>query len=72
MSFFDKLWEHWPKIVRFEIHDGDCNLLDVRYGTIYSYNEIMDMGSKYAQEAMRKVPNENQPDECYWRYEVLR
>lgn len=60
---------HWPKLVRFEIRDAECNLLAIRYGMINSYNDIMPMGRQYALEA---IDNKNYLDESYWSYEVLK
>ena len=58
----------WPKLIYFEVRDGDSNLLDCKFARIYSWNEVMTIGEAFAQEVMAVAPIEDNLDECYWHY----
>ena len=77
MKFFTSLWKKimnigcgWPKTIRIEVRNGDCQLLAVEYAKINSWNEIMQKGSAFAQEVMRLAENEK-VDEVYWNYKEV-
>ena len=67
-----KKWlKPWPKRIRFEVRDGNCNLIGVKTDIIYNWNEVMDIGIDFCQQIMALCPSSDNLDEVYWRYEEV-
>lgn len=72
MKWFKRLFRRkWPKLIRFTVRSGDCELLAITYHRVYSWNEVMGIGEKFAQDVMRAYPNDENLDEVYWHYEEV-
>ena len=69
MNWLKKLFRRkWPKRIRIEVRDGNCQLLDFTYYTINSWDEVIPYGEQFAQDVMSTYPAE-ELDEVYWHYE---
>jgi hypothetical protein len=66
MKWFFK--REWPKRIKIEVRDGNAQLLDFMIVKINSWDEVMEIGSKFAQDTMIQFADDN-IDECYWRFE---
>lgn len=66
-----KKWlKPWPKKVRIEVRDGDCQLLDFNIVYIYNWCDLTLKGEAMAQTAMLEYNCENL-DEVYITYEEV-
>ena len=72
MKWFKKLFHcKWPKLIRFTVRNGDCELLAITHYIADSWDEVMSFGSEFAQTIMAAHPNEENLDEVYWNYEEV-
>lgn len=65
-----KFFKPWPKTLRFEVYNGNCELLATKEVEIYSWNEVMTIGKEFADEVMFFY-TEDDVDEVYWGYEEV-
>ena len=68
-TWLKKIFRPWPKKICIEVRDSECNLLDFKIVKIYSWNEVMKIGSAFSQEVLEYYINE---DEVYWTYREVR
>ena len=61
----------WPKLIYIEVRDGDCNLLDGTFEYINSWDEVIPLGTAFAQDVMAAEPANENLDEVYWNYIVV-
>ena len=67
MKWFFK--REWPKRIKIEVRDGRGQLLDFMIVKVNSWDEVMEIGSSFAQDTMAQLAGDD-IDECFWRYEV--